>query len=78
VVNPALAATAWNSADDEITPRAWSTSPTWAGDHPCWTSTGTSALPAVELSTLLSTHSDAMASGVSMAATTIIVMRLRR
>ena len=37
-----------------------------------------SALPAVELSTLLSTHDDAMASGASMTPTTISVITLRR
>ena len=47
-----------------MTPACSSASPTCAGVQPCTTSTTMSALPAVELSTLLSTQSDATASGV--------------
>jgi len=76
--NCALAATSWNAEDDAMTPVCSSMSPTWAGVEPCGISTTMSALPAVELSTLLSTHTDAMASGASSAPTTMIVITLRR
>ena len=61
-----------------MTPAFSRASPTCAGVQPCTTSTTTSALPAVELSTLLSTQSDATASGVRRAATTMSVATLRR
>ena len=61
-----------------MTPFDCSVSPTCAGVQPCWISTTMSASPAVELSTLLSTHTDAIARGASITPTTITVITLRR